>query len=238
MFREKKILAIIPARGGSKGLPKKNILPICGKPLVSWTIERANNSKYLDRVIVSTECKEIAMIAVGAGAEVPFFRPDELSTDNSPTIDVIEHVVHQLQTEQGVTYDYVFLLEPTSPLREESDIDSMIETLITKSSSFDSIVSIGEIDEHPSIVKRLKGEGIEPFCENITATTRRQDNEPAYFPYGVGYLAKTEVLLKERTFYSAKCTFYKIKKYQNYEIDDIYGFWCVENIMKNVWNIV
>lgn len=238
MFCEKKILAIIPARGGSKGLPKKNILPICGKPLITWTIDRAKSSKYLDRFVVSTDCKEIAKIALDAGAEVPFLRPDEFSTDESPTIDLIEHAVSWLEREQSMTFDYVLLLEPTSPLREESDIDNMIENLIKKSSYFDSIVSIGEVDEHPSIVKRVEGEQIEPFCRNLATATRRQDNEPAYFPYGVGYLAKTEVLLKERTFYSERCTFYKIKKYQNYEIDDIYGFWCVENIVKNLWGIV
>jgi len=238
VFCEKKILAIIPARGGSKGLPKKNILPICGKPLITWTIDRAKSSKYLDSFVVSTDCKEIAKIALDAGAGVPFLRPDEFSTDKSPTIDVIEHAVSWLEREQSMTFDYVLLLEPTSPLREECDIDNMIEKLIKKSSCFDSIVSIGEVNEHPSIVKRVEGEQIEPFCKNLATATRRQDNEPAYFPYGVGYLAKTEVLLKERTFYSERCTFYKIKKYQNYEIDDIYGFWCVENIMKNLWGIV
>ncbi|MDC1036186.1 acylneuraminate cytidylyltransferase family protein [Alphaproteobacteria bacterium] len=237
MFRGKKILAIIPARGGSKGLPKKNILPISGKPLIIWTIDRAKNSKYLDRTLVSTDCKEIAKVALDAGAEVPFLRPDEFSTDTSPTMEAIEHTVSWLESEQSMVYDYILLLEPTSPLREEYDIDNMIEILIEKSSNFDSIVSIGEVDEHPSIVKRIQGEQLAPFCRNLPNTTRRQDNEPAYFPYGVGYLAKTETLLQERTFNAKRCTFYKIKKYQNYEIDDIYGFWCVENIMRNVWKI-
>lgn len=237
MFDKKSILAIIPARGGSKGLPRKNILPICGRPLISWTIEKANISKYLDKIIVSTDCKEIAKVALEAGAEVPFMRPSDLSTDHSPTIDVIEHAVSKLKTEQSKDYDYVFLLEPTSPLRENDDIDSMIQTLINKRSQFDSIISIGEVDEHPSIIKKIKGERIKPFCKDVAIKTRRQDNEPAYFPYGVGYLAKTEALLNERTFYLEKCTFYKIKKYQNYEIDDIYGFWCVENIMRNQWYI-
>mgnify|MGYP001254266944 CR=1 FL=1 len=93
MFQEKKILAIIPARGGSKGLPKKNVLTICGKPLITWTIDRAKSSKYLDKVVVSTDCKEIAKIALDAGAEVPFLRPDKFSTDKSPTIDVVEHAI-------------------------------------------------------------------------------------------------------------------------------------------------
>jgi CMP-N-acetylneuraminic acid synthetase len=237
MFGKKRILAVIPARGGSKGLPRKNILPICGKPLISWTIERANSSKYLDRVIVSTDCKEIAKVALEAGGEVPFIRPTDLSTDYSPTIDVIQHAVSQIKAEQKGVYDYVFLLEPTSPLRESDDIDNMIEIIIKKRSCFDSIVSIGEVDEHPSIIKKISGEKIESFCKEIPMKTRRQDNDPAYFPFGVGYLAKTDVLLNERTFYPERCTFYKIKKYQNYEIDDIYGFWCVEKVMKEVWGI-
>jgi CMP-N-acetylneuraminic acid synthetase len=129
------------------------------------------------------------------------------------------------------------LLEPTSPLREDDDVDRMLVQLVGNSAEFDSIISVGEVDEHPSIVKRLKESYLEPFCPEMLQTTRRQDNEPAYFPYGVAYISKTDVLLTENTFYTKRCTYFQIKQYQNYEIDDIYGFLCVENIMKYEWSL-
>lgn len=237
MIDSKKILALIPARGGSKGLPRKNILPICGKPLITWSIEKGLKSKLVDTLLVSTDSNEIADVAVAAGAYVPFLRPPELATDRASTYDAIRHALTFLEENEGKTFDYVVLLEPTSPLREDDDIDRMLEQLIANAAKFDSIISVGEVDEHPSIVRRLTGAHLEPFCPDLQQTTRRQDNEPAYFPYGVAYIAKTDVLLAENTFYTKRCTYYKIKRYQNYEIDDIYGFLCVENIMKHEWGI-
>lgn len=237
MLDDKKILALIPARGGSKGLPRKNILPLCGKPLIAWSVEKALKSKHVDTVLVTTDSPEIADIAKAAGAHVPFLRPADLATDRSSTYDAIRHALRFLEEKEGKTFDYVVLLEPTSPLREEDDIDRMLEHLVGNASEFDSIISIGEVDEHPSIVRRLNGKRLEPFCPELQQTTRRQDNEPAYFPYGVAYIAKTDVLLAENTFYTKRCTYFKIKPYQNYEIDDIYGFLCVESIMRHEWRM-
>jgi CMP-N,N'-diacetyllegionaminic acid synthase len=237
MINGKKIIALIPARGGSKGLPGKNIRPLCGKPLIVWTIDKAKRSKYLDMVLVSTDSTEIAEISKAAGAHVPFLRPAELATDNASTYEAIYHALDFLKERESQTFDYVVLLEPTSPLREDDDIDRMLMQLIGNSEDFDSIISVGEVDEHPSIVKRLNGPNLEPFCPDLPQTTRRQDNEPAYFPYGVAYIAKTNVLSSENTFYTKRCTYFKIKKYQNIEIDDIYGFLCVENIIKYEWSL-
>lgn len=237
MIDGKKILALIPARGGSKGLSRKNILPICGKPLIVWSVEKGLRSKYVDTVLVTTDSQEIADIARAAGADVPFLRPAELATDRSSTYDAIRHALTFLDQKEGRAFDYVVLLEPTSPLREDDDIDRMLEQLVGNAADFDSIISVGEVDEHPSIVRRLHGQNLEPFCPELQQTTRRQDNEPAYFPYGVAYIAKTDVLLAENTFYTKRCTYFKIKKYQNYEIDDIYGFLCVESIMKHEWSL-
>lgn len=238
MIHEKKVLAIVPARGGSKGLPGKNIRPICGKPLIAWTIEKALKSRCLDTVLVTTDCAEIAAAARAAGAHVPFLRPVELATDTASTYDVIRHAVAYLKDTEGQSYDYIVLLEPTSPLREDDDIDNMLESLIRQSSEFDSIISVGEVTEHPSIMKRLVGSRMEPFCPDLPQTTRRQDNAVAYFPFGVAYIAKTDVLLEENTFYTRRCTYYEIKRYQNYEIDDIYNFLCVEAVMKHEWGMV
>jgi CMP-N-acetylneuraminic acid synthetase len=236
MYKGKSVIALIPARGGSKGLPGKNIRPICGKPLIAWSIQRGLESKIVDCVCVSTDSEEIAAVARMAGADVPFLRPASLAADKSPTLPAVEHALDFYAT-QGRRFDYIILLEPTSPLRHPGDIDAMMTKLIDNEDHFDSLISIGEIAEHPSIVKRKIGDTLVPFCPELTQTSRRQDNQPAYFPYGVGYAVKTETLRDERTFYTKRGTFYEIRRYQNYEIDDLQDFLCVEAIMKNEWKL-
>jgi len=233
MINNHSVIAIIPARKGSKGLPGKNIRELCGKPLIAWTIETAKKSKYIDVVLVTTDCKDIAKTAKKFGACVPFIRPDELATDNASSFDVVSHVLDFYNKNDNRQFYYSVLLEPTSPLREDDDIDRMLEMLERCNMDFDSIISIGEVNEHPSIIKRIDGKRITPFCSNLHQKTRRQDNEPAYYPYGVAYINKTETLLKEKTFYTKNTTYFKIKRYQNYEIDDLFDFLCVESVMKN-----
>lgn len=237
MIAGKRVLAVIPARGGSKGLPGKNIREICGKPLIGWTIDKAKKSRYLDTILVTTDSQEIADVAQRFGAYVPFIRPAELATDQASTYDVIRHALTYFKDEGSEEFDFVVLLEPTSPLREDDDIDRMLELLVARIDKFDAIVSVGEVTEHPSIMKRLVGAHLEPFCPELTQTTRRQDNAPAYFPFGVAYIAKTSTLLEENTFYTHRCTYFPIKRYQNYEIDDIYNFLCAEIIMKHEWEL-
>jgi CMP-N,N'-diacetyllegionaminic acid synthase len=237
MINGKPVIAIIPARGGSKGLPGKNIRDLCGKPLIAWTIEKAKKSKYLDVILVTTDSQEIAGIAKKYGADVPFLRPSDLAGDRVPTYDVIFHGLTYYREAQGREFEYTVLLEPTSPLREDEDVDRMLETLDQRAEIFDAIVSVGEVSEHPSIMKRLVGDRMEPYCSELTQTARRQDNVPAYFPYGVAYIAKTAALLRENTFYMRRCLPFVIKRYQNYEIDDVYGFLCVESVMKYEWGI-
>jgi len=233
MIGGRRVLALIPARAGSKGLPGKNIRPMCGKPLIGWTIERALQSKYIDTVLVSTDGEEIAGIARDFGAEVPFLRPEAISGDKASSYDVIDHALDHYAA-LGSHYDYLLLLEPTSPLREPGDLDALLEKLMATGA--DSIISLGEAATHPSIVKRLEGDGFASFFP-LPLANRRQDNEPAYFPYGVGYAAKTNILRQQRSFYLGKATWYQIKRYQCYEIDDIYDFLCVEAVMRQEWNI-
>lgn len=237
MINSRTAIGIIPARGGSKGLPGKNIRPMCGKPLIAWTIEKALKSRCLDVVVVSTDSAEIAAVARSCGAEVPFLRPTELATDTANSYDVIRHALGFYRQSTGRKYDYTVLLEPTSPLREDDDIDRVLEALDAGANEFDSIVTLGEVGEHPSIMKRLTGNRIEPFCPELVQTTRRQDNAPAFFPYGVAYAAKTDVLLRENTFYSRRCMGYPVRRYQNFEIDDLYDFLCVESVMKHEWGL-
>lgn len=237
MYQNKTFLAIIPARGGSKGLPGKNTKELCGKPLIAWSIESGMQSKYLDEVMVTTDYQHIAEISKKHGANVPFLRPDELANDTATTFDAIKHTIEYYKNELNKEFDYIVLLEPTSPLREVSDIDNMIEKIILNENHFDSIVSIGEVHEHPSIMKQLDENSIKPYCAELAMASRRQDNQPAYFPYGVAYIVKTNTLLEEKTFYPARTTHHTIKRYQCYEIDDIYDFLAIENIMKYEWSL-
>ncbi len=237
MINDKTILGVIPARGGSKGLQGKNIRELCGKPLIAWTIEKAKKSKLLDVVLVSTDSPEIAGIARRYGAVVPFLRPAQLATDHASTYEVVRHALAYYLTTEGREFDYTVLLEPTSPLREDADIDRMVEALDNRADEFDAIVSVGQVTENPSIMKRLVGDRVEPFCPELAQTTRRQDSAPAYFPFGVAYIAKTIALLEENTFYTRRCMAFLINRYQNFEIDDIYDFLCVERVMKHEWGI-
>jgi len=232
MYKDKKIIAIIPARGGSKGLKNKNIKDMCGKPLIAYTIENALKSKYLDEIMVTTDSQDIANISSEYGASVPFLRPDFLACDSATSIDTVLHTLDFYEKEFNTHFDYVILLEPTSPLREDDDIDNMIEKLLDNSDNFDSLSSIGVINEHPSIVKKIEDNKLVPFCKELELTTRRQDNQEAYFPYGVGYLVNVEAFKDEKVFYTKRNDFYKIKRYQCYEIDDIYDFLAIENIIK------
>ena len=237
MYNGKTFLAIIPARGGSKGLPRKNILPLLGKPLIGWTIEQANKSKYLDRIIVSTEDEEIMEISKSFGAEV-LQRPKDLAQDNTPTSDVIIHVIETLDKE-GYKYDFIVLLEPTSPLREDDDIDNAIEIISNNSYAY-SLVSLGEIHlEHPEYVKIIDDDGfVFPYSQTNKKYYRRQDLPKAYFPYGVVYICKTDVFKERLTFYTDKTVPYIIDRWQNYEIDDLYDFLCIESILKYKMEVI
>jgi CMP-N-acetylneuraminic acid synthetase len=232
MIAGKSVIAIIPARAGSKGLPGKNVRPLCGKPLVAWSIESARGSRYVDEVLVSTDGDDIARVAEQFGAAVPFRRPYELATDSATTLSAVQHALEYYQR-LGRSFDVVVLLEPTSPLREESDIDRMLEQISNAWENFDAVISVGEVHEHPSIMKRLRGPELEPYCAELERTTRRQDNPAAFFPYGVAYVVKTTALLGERTFYPRRCTYHLLKRYQGYEIDDVHDFLCVEAVMKH-----
>jgi CMP-N,N'-diacetyllegionaminic acid synthase len=232
MINGKKVIAIIPARGGSKGLPGKNIKPLCGRPLITWSIEAGLGSQYIDEVMVTTDSAEIATIARDFGASVPFIRPAELASDIATTIDTVKHVIDFYGSKLNKRFDYIVLLEPTSPLREKNDLDEMLEKINLVDDEYDAIVSLGEVHEHPSIMKNIVGGKIEPYCKELVMTNRRQDNEAAYFPYGVAYIAKTKILLDEETFYARRTTHHLLQRHQCYEIDDVYDFLTIESILK------
>ena len=205
---------------------------ICDKPLIAWTIEQAKNSRYLDTVFVSTDSQEIASIARNSGAVIPFMRPPELALDNSPTADAIIHAIHRFG-QDGKEFDYIVLLEPTSPLRNPYDIDNAID-LIIDTPDADCLVSLGAVHmEHPMIVKRIKENGyLSSYIPDAQKIHQRQQADKAYFPYGVVYISKVPAFLKNRTFYSEKTICYPIERWQNYEIDDEVDFLIVEQLIK------
>lgn len=235
--RTPRTLGIIPARSGSKGLPGKNIRPLAGRPLVSWTVGQALASTSLTVVHVSTDCPQTAQIALDAGADVPYLRPAELASDEATTMSVIAYALEFYERVSSQTFDYVALLEPTSPLRADGDIDRAISLLHQNSADFDSLVTLGFVGPHPSVTKQLDGLAVVPFCPDRASSARRQDFDEAYFPYVIAHVAKTQTVLTEGTFYAERCMGMPIERYQSFEIDDIYDFLCIEAIIRYEWGI-
>ncbi len=232
MYNGYRFLAVITARGGSKGLPGKNIRELNGKPLLAWTIGQAKESRLLDHIILSTDSLDIANVGEAYGLRVPELRPGWMATDSASSIDVLEYVVKS-EEKKGRAYDYLILLEPTSPLRKKGDVDNIIR-LAGDNPEMDGVISVGEVQlEHPMIMKKISEKGvIIPYISGLPYAYQRQLHDQALFPYGVGYLIKVSVLKKEHTIYTSNMLPYHIERWQNYEIDDIYDFKCVETIMQ------
>jgi len=232
MYKNKKILSIVPARGGSKGLPGKNIKTFNNKPLIHWTIESAKKSKLLDRLFVSTDCNEIAEIVKNLGVEIPEMRPKHLAKDTSPSWELIIHALDYFKS-IGERYDYVALLEPTSPLRKANDIDNAISKIIDNPIA-DSLVSCGEVHtEHPDIVKKINNQGfLTSYYPARKDIYQRQQADQAFFPYGVIYISKVDSFYKNKSFYVEKLISYEIERWQNFEIDDAIDFHINEYLFK------
>ena len=199
------ILGIIPARGGSKAIPRKNIKMIAGKPLIAWTIESAKKSTLLDNFVVSTEDKEIAKISERYGSEV-IERPDELATDEAATLPVLQHVLSVMEA------DTVVLLQPTSPVRDSSLIDKCIMRFRERGAD------------------NLATGFICKFMEYGTYTKRRQDLEGFFYDDGNVYVIKADLIKKGKLF-GKKAERFETTKEQNIEIDDDFDFWAAEQVL-------
>jgi CMP-N,N'-diacetyllegionaminic acid synthase len=234
MIKGKRIIALIPARSGSKGLVGKNTKLLCGKPLIAWPIQSAQLSKYIDKVVVSTDSQKIAEVALQYQAEVPFIRPSHLAQDSTSSFDVIAHALEALALE-GETFDYLFLLEPTSPLTQTSDIDLAIERLIDNADNAKAIVGLCANEEgHPAFSVKINRQGfLEPYQENFEVL-RRQDLPACYRYEGSLYGSDIVTLKKEKSFYHQQTIGYLVPKWQALEIDDLTDFICVEAIMNNL----
>ncbi len=195
-MRTMKVLGIIPARGGSKGVPKKNIKNLNGKPLLAYTIEAGRKAKELEDLIVSTESSEISRIAKRLGAKVPFTRPKELANDTATTLSVLQHALKEYERLTGKKFTHVMLLQPTAPLRTERDIDDAVR-LMAKHRSLDALISCykGE-GVHPRIMYASKNGKNALYIPASKEMTRRQDFEKVFVRNGAIYLIPRELLLK------------------------------------------
>ena len=225
-------LGVITARGGSKRLPTKNVLDLAGKPLIGWTIEAALKSRYIDEFIVSTEDVEIAEISKNYGANVPFMRPKELSSDNVHPAEAVIHAVNYFITEQKKEFEYVLLLQPTSPLRNEHNIDKAIEFLY--STKADAVVSVCEAEHSPLWYNTLpENLSMTKFLRDDLKGKMSQDLPTYYRVNGAIYISKVKRLMVEGTFFLPDNIFaFVMDVNKSVDIDSIVDFKLAESLMQ------
>ncbi len=229
MYKNKKFLAIIPARGGSKGIPNKNIMDICGKPLIAYTIEAAKKSKYIDEFVVSTDSASIKVVAEKYGAKVPFLRPQELSSDTAKSIDVVLHTI-DFYKNKNMNFDYILLLQPTSPLRTFKHLDEAIEKLIEANRN--SLISVREVDENPVIMRTIQAGKLREVISFGGTNLRRQDLPAFYIFNGAIYINSSDMLVNEKKFVDEDTIPYVMDRESSVDIDTMLDAKLVEVIIK------
>jgi len=224
----KKVLGVIPARGGSKGIPNKNIVEICGKPLINYTVEAALKSRFLTHCVVSTDSEKIASIARAAGGLVPFIRPAELSTDSALSLPVILHALEYMEMSERVVYDALVMLQPTTPLRSVDDIDNALELLF--SPDVDSVISVVDVDAyHPLRMKRIvNGHLINYIDQGYEDMRPRQQLPPVYIRNGAVYAARRDVLIGRQSFSGNECMAYIMPSERSVNIDALNDLFLVQ----------
>jgi len=221
------VLAIIPARGGSKGIPRKNIKMIADKPLIAWTIEEAKKSKFIDHLITSTEDEEIASIAKSFGCDVPFSRPKELANDDTPGIAPVIHAIETLPQH----YSYVMLLQTTSPLRTVADIDGCLQECVRTKAP--SCVSVVQPDKKPHWMYLRNNDGrLQPLLSEPRFVARRQDLPSVYALNGAIYVATTEWIRETKSFLSNQTVGFIMQKSSSFDIDDEMDFNICDYLLK------
>lgn len=230
------MVAIVPARGGSKGLPGKNIKPLLGKPLIAYTIEAAIQAKDIHRIVVTTDSKDIAEVAAQYGAEIPFMRPQQLATDQSSAIDVYLHAAEYMMAHEGEDMGKFVVLLPTAPLRTAEDIDSALE--FWQESKASTLVSMAEADTPISwyYVKNKRGYIENAGFDNDNAIKNRQINRRYYIPNGAIYILDYKLLKSRRTYYDNRTVAYVMAKEKSIDIDTVWDFELAEVKMKNGGN--
>lgn len=230
MYKHNKILAVIPARGGSKGVPNKNIKELLGKPLIAYTIEQARSSRYIDRTIVSTDSPVIHDIAAYYGAEVPFLRPQELATDQSGTLDVLVHAMDWLKKNENYSFDILVLLHATTPLREPEDIDRCIELLVEKKAG--SVFSVTEAHRNPYFnMVEIKNNKVS-LVKKGNYTTRQA--APQVFDMNSSiYVWWKDIFVKNKSVFLDNSQIYLMPKARSIDIDDPLDFKIAEMLLRD-----
>lgn len=228
-----RVLAIIPARGGSKGVPRKNILPIKGKPVIAYSIEAALHSTKITRTIVSTDDEEIAETAKKWGAEVPFMRPAELATDEASSVAVGLHALQTVEAAEGSQYDVILLLQPTTPLRTAADIDAALTEL--ENTGADGVISVALTGPyHPYYMYTFEGERLKPFVEAVGRITRRQEFPPIYLRNGAIYAVKRHILVDQQSFFPVDCCAYEMPLQRSVNIDSPFDLELAEFLLSKL----
>lgn len=226
-MKKQRILALVTGRGGSKGLPRKNVLDLCGKPLIAWSIECALEAG-LERVVVSTDDDEIAEVASRFGADVPFMRASELASDRASGVDVVIDAVERLAG-MGDVYDYVLLLQPTSPLRVAKDIKSAVSLL---EEDVDTVVSVCEVSELPHWMKRVADNGlVSDYFSELESPANRQDLDSPFIVNGAIYLAKVSTLLETKSLYGGVTKALIMPRERSVDIDEPLDFVVAESLL-------
>lgn len=228
MYKGKRILCTINARGGSKGIPGKNVRDLCGLPLIAWSIREARRSAHLDRIIVSSDDEGILAVARSHGAETPFVRPAEFARDDTPGVDPVLHAVEALRPE---SYDYVVLLQPTSPLRLVEDIDGAIERCLDN--DWPCLISVTEPEKSPYYVFTLDQGGVmSPVIRQESFHTRRQDLPKTFAPNGAVYVAKCDWLAATRSYLTPETRGYPMPRERSWDVDELLDFEICELMLK------
>jgi CMP-N,N'-diacetyllegionaminic acid synthase len=227
-----KVLGIIPARGGSKGIPRKNLALLLGKPLLAYTAEAALSAKRLTRTVLSTEDEEIARVGQMHGLDVPFIRPLHLAQDDTPTIAVLQDVVKRVENQKEF-YDAIFTLQPTNPLRSSADIDGAIDVL--EQTGADSVISFVDVGEkHPARMKFITPEGRAldpPFGEQVEGQ-RRQDLPKLYLREGSIYITRRRVLMEQNSVKGYDCRAWLIPEDRACNIDTPFDLFLAEQLLR------
>ncbi|RED44290.1 cytidylyltransferase domain-containing protein [Aestuariispira insulae] len=232
MIENKKVLVVITARGGSKGLPGKNIKPLMGKPLIAYTIEAARDSHYVDRIIVSSDSQDIVDTAVAYGAEAPFIRPESLAGDLSKQEDAILHAMDWVEAEEGA-YDYVMVLVPTTPLRDAAEVDACLEALVENDDA-KAIFTVRECDHHPWQANALpESQSMRDFIDPAIRTKNRQELPQFFQLSGSVCLSEWEHFRKEQSFLTDKTFAYLTDARNGLDIDNLKDFLLAEVYLNN-----
>ncbi|MBX5437765.1 MAG: acylneuraminate cytidylyltransferase family protein [Alicyclobacillaceae bacterium] len=226
MIEGSSVLAVIPARGGSKGVPRKNLREVAGKPLLAWTIEAGRASRYIDRLVLSSEDPEIIDVAKRWGCEVPFVRPEALARDETSAMDTVLHALNEIEG-----FDYVVLLQPTSPLRLAEDIDRCLETCLGCGSW--AGVTVTQVDKSPFWMYRLDERmRLSPLLPSAKPPLRRQESEAVYVLNGAVYAAEIKRLRAVRSFLSSDTVASVMPRERSIDIDTEFDLWLAELLLR------